>query len=79
MREISFLFISKTSFFFFSVITRWQKKHKSVGLLLFFSFFFFYYVAQLAPDARGLCSFSSVPESRTAARESPLCGDESSL
>lgn len=37
----------------------------------------FYYVAQLAPNPRGLCSFSSVPESRTAAHESPFCGESS--
>ena len=80
MREISFVFISKTSFFcnytfcflvwhmgFKDVVhhptltdVTWQKKHKSVELLFFC--FVFYYVAQLAPDARGLCSFSSVPE-----------------
>ncbi len=47
----------------------WQKKHKAANLL--------YYVAQLAPNSRGLCSFSSVPVSCTAAHESPLCGESS--
>ncbi len=37
----------------------------------------FYYMAQLALNTRGLCSFSSVPVSCTAAHESPLCGDSS--
>lgn len=47
----------------------WQKKHEAVNL---------YYAAQVNPNTRGLCSFSSVPESCTAGQESHYC-EESSL
>lgn len=48
-----------------------QKKYKAVWTR-------FHCVAQLAPNTRGPCSFSSVPESCTAGHESPFCAESSS-